>query len=166
MVLSTLIFQNTVQMNKQNKKYRIGYTQGTYDMFHIGHLNLLRNAKAQCEKLVVGVNSDKLVKQYKNKVPVINENERAEIIKALKYVDDVIICETLDKCLTWESVHFEAIFIGDDWRGNPRWMQTENDLAKFGAEVVYLKHTEGISSTLLRVVENNRINEDNNDPNN
>lgn len=147
-------------MDNNKKKYQIGYTQGTYDMFHIGHLNLLRNARALCNKLIVGVNSDKLVQQYKNKVPVINENERAEIVKALRCVDDVIICDTLDKCVAWDNTHFEAIFIGDDWKGNPRWIQTEKDLAKYGAEVVYLKHTEGISSTLLRVVENNKISED------
>lgn len=141
------------------KKYKLGYTQGTYDMFHIGHLNLLRNAKAQCEKLIVGINSDLLVQQYKNKVPVINERERAEIIKELRCVDDVILCDTLKKTTVWESVHFDAIFIGDDWKGNARWAQTEKDLAPLGAEVVYLKHTEGISSTLLRTKEENKVNE-------
>lgn len=142
------------------KRYILGYTQGTFDMFHIGHLNLLRNAKSLCDRLIVGVNSDDLVQQYKKKVPVINENERAEIVKALRYVDDVFICDTLDKTVAWESIHFNAIFIGDDWKGNPRWSQTEKDLAKYGAEVIYLKHTEGISSTLLRVVEGNKISEE------
>lgn len=139
------------------KKYKLGYTQGTYDMFHIGHLNLLRNAKLQCERLIVGVNSDILVQQYKNKTPVINERERAEIIRELKCVDDVIVCDTLQKTSMWEELHFDAIFIGDDWKGNERWNQTEKDLASRGAEVVYLKHTEGISSTLLRVKEADKI---------
>lgn len=139
------------------KKYKLGYTQGTYDMFHIGHLNLLRNAKLQCERLIVGVNSDILVQQYKNKTPVINERERAEIIRELKCVDDVIVCDTLKKTSMWEKLHFDAIFIGDDWKGNERWNQTEKDLASHGAEVVYLKHTEGISSTILRSFEANRI---------
>lgn len=142
------------------KKYHIGYTQGTYDMFHIGHLNLLRNAKALCDILIVGINSDSLVKNYKNKVPVINETERAEIVKELRCVDDVIICDTLDKTVTWNNIHFDVIFIGDDWKGNDRWAQTEKDLFKFGAKVEYLKHTEGISSTLLRVVEKNKVDEE------
>lgn len=145
-------------MNK--KQYKLGYTQGTFDMFHIGHLNLLRNAKFLCDRLIVGVNSDDLVQQYKKKVPIINENERAEIVKALRCVDEVFICDTLDKTVAWENIHFNAIFIGDDWKGNPRWIQTEQNLAKYGADVIYLRHTEGISSTLLRVVEAKKISED------
>ena len=141
------------------KKYKLGYTQGTYDMFHIGHLNLLRNAKALCDKLVVGVNSDALVQQYKNKTPVINETNRAEIVKELRCVDDVVICDTLKKTVIWEQIRFDAIFIGDDWKGNDRWTQTERDLAPLGAEVVYLKHTDGVSSTLLRTKENDKIEE-------
>ena len=139
------------------KKYKIGYTQGTYDMFHIGHLNLIKNASNECEKLIVGVNSDQLVWQYKQKRPVINENERAEIIKALRYVDEVVICDTLKKTDMWNKVHFDAIFIGDDWKGNARWAQTEKDLAPLGADVVYLKHTDGISSTLLRTKEDQMV---------
>ena len=111
------------------KKYKIGYTQGTFDMFHIGHLNLLRNAKGICERLIVGVNSDALVQKYKNKIPVINEANRAEIVKALKCVDEVIICDTLKKTTAWDQLHFDAIFIGDDWKGNARWRQTEEDLS-------------------------------------
>ena len=141
------------------KKYKIGYTQGTYDMFHIGHLNLIKNASNECEKLIVGINSDQLVWQYKQKRPVINENERAEIIKALRYVDEVVICDTLKKTEMWNKVHFNAIFIGDDWKGNARWAQTEKDLAPLGADVVYLKHTDGISSTLLRTKEDKKVTE-------
>ena len=141
------------------KKYKFGYTQGTYDMFHIGHLNLLRNAKAHCEKLIVGINSDALVMQYKNKKPVIDENDRAAIVRELRCVDDVIVCETLKKTEIWKKVHFDAIFIGDDWKGNDRWIQTEKDLAPLGVDVVYLKHTDGISSTLLRTKESGKISE-------
>ena len=139
------------------KKYQLGYTQGTFDMFHIGHLKLLRNAKMQCEKLVVGVNADELVYQYKNKVPVINENERMEILRELRSVDEVVICHSLKKIDMWKQIHFDAIFIGDDWKGNDRWRQTEIDLAPLGAKVVYLKHTDGISSTLLRTKENKKV---------
>lgn len=139
------------------KKIKIGYTQGTFDMFHIGHLNLLRNAKKQCDKLIVGINSDALVLQYKNKVPVVEDINRAEIIRELKCVDDVIICDSLSKTVIWETIHFDAIFIGDDWKGNERWIQTERDLATLGAQVIYLKHTDGISSTILRTKKNNKI---------
>lgn len=139
--------------------YKIGYTQGTFDMFHIGHLNLIRNAKEHCEKLIVGVNSDTLVQQYKNKTPIINEVDRSEIIKALRYVDGVIICDTLKKTEVWKQLHFNAIFIGDDWKGNARWKQTEEDLKPFGADVVYLQHTEGISSTFLRAKEEYKVEE-------
>lgn len=139
------------------KKYKVGYTQGTFDMFHIGHLNLLRNAKKQCEVLVVGVNSDALVQQYKNKTPIINESERAEIIRELRCVDKVVICESLKKTEMWNLIYFDAIFIGDDWKGNARWVQTEKDLQPLGADVVYLKHTDGISSTLLRGKEGNKV---------
>lgn len=142
-------------------KYKHGYTQGTFDMFHIGHLNLLRNAKTQCNHLTVGINSDKLVQQYKNKTPIINEKQRAEIIKELRCVDEVIICDTLQKKTIWNSIHFDAIFIGDDWKGNERWNQTENDLKPLGAKVVYLKHTDGISSTILRDKEEEKISDSN-----
>lgn len=141
------------------KKYKIGYTQGTYDMFHMGHLNLIRNAKRMCDNLVVGVNSDALVERYKNKVPVINELERVEIIKELRSVDDVILCDTLDKVEVQSKIHFDAVFIGDDWKGHERWLQTEKDLAPLGVDVVYLKHTDGISSTLLRTKDSEKVSE-------
>lgn len=132
------------------KKYKIGYTQGTYDMFHIGHLNLIKHAKEQCNFLIVGVNSDELVKEYKQKTPVINENERAEIVANIKDVDRCVIANTLDKMVAYELFHFDAIFIGDDWKGNPRWIQTERDLKRLGVDLVFLPHTDGTSSSLLR----------------
>lgn len=139
------------------KKYKIGYTQGTFDMFHIGHLNLLCQAKEQCEKLIVGVNSDSLVEQYKNKTPIVSERDRAEIVRALRCVDEVIICDTLKKSEIWNRLQFNAIFIGDDWKGNTRWRQTEIDLKPLGADVVYLAHTDGISSSFLRTRKDNRV---------
>lgn len=137
--------------------YKIGYTQGVYDMFHIGHLNLLKHAKEQCEYLIVGVNSDKLVRNYKKKTPIISENERAEIVRNIKCVDEVFISETLDKTQAYNQLHFDVVFIGDDWKGNPRWEKTKEDLAELGVEVVFLPHTPGISSTILRIEEHNRI---------
>lgn len=128
----------------------IGYTQGTYDMFHIGHLNLLRNAKAQCDFLIVGVNSDELVSEYKNKKAIVPLNERMEIIRALRCVDEVVSCDSLNKVEAQRKLHFDKIFIGDDWKGNARWKKTEDEMRALGAEVIYLPHTKGTSSTLLR----------------
>lgn len=139
------------------KKYRIGYTQGVYDMFHIGHLNLINRAKAQCDYLIVGVNADQLVEQYKHKTPVINETDRAEIVRNIKAVDEAVIVHTLDKEEALRLFHFDAIFIGDDWKGNPRWEQTGIDLARHGVDLIFLPHTEGISSTSLRPDKDDRI---------
>ena len=132
------------------KKYKVGYTQGTFDLFHIGHLNIIKNAKNQCDYLIVGVNSDELVQNYKNKTPVINENDRAMIIESIKGVDKVIITETLDKLNIYNHFKFDAIFIGSDRKGNPRWEQTKEDLNKIGVDVVFLPHTDGVSSTMIR----------------
>ena len=132
------------------KQYRIGFTQGTFDTFHIGHLNLIRNAKNQCERLIVGVNTDDLVRQYKNKTPIINEQERLQLVKELRSVDDAILCDSLDKIDVCNQLKFDVIFIGDDWKGSERWNQTEEELQPLGAKVVYLKHTDGISSTKVR----------------
>jgi glycerol-3-phosphate cytidylyltransferase len=139
------------------KKYKVGYTQGVYDMFHIGHLNLLNHAKEYCDYLIVGINSDKLVEEYKKKHTVINEQERALIVSNIKAVDEVIIVDSLDKKTILKQKPFDAIFIGDDWKGSERWNATEKELAEFGVDVVYLKHTDGISSTILRVIEENAI---------
>ena len=132
------------------KKYKIGYTQGVYDMFHIGHLNLLNKAKMQCEYLVVGVNSDRLVKEYKHKMTVVNEKDRSEIVRNIKAVDECVIVDTLDKVETMRTIHFDAVFIGSDWYGNTRWTETKSILSEYGVDVVFLPHTEGISSTELR----------------
>ena len=128
----------------------IGYTQGTYDMFHIGHLNLIKHAKEKCDYLIVGVNTDDLVKSYKNKTAIVSLEERMEIISAIRYVDKVVACNTLDKVKMQKELHFDKIFIGDDWKGNKRWAKTEKEMLELGAEVVYLPHTEGTSSTILR----------------
>lgn len=141
------------------KKYKIGYTQGVYDMFHVGHLNLLNNAKACCDHLIVGVNSDELVQQYKHKTPVINEEERKLIVENIKAVDEVLIADTLDKKAMLEKLHFEAVFIGDDWKDNPRWQATKAELSHYGVDVVFLPHTDGITSTILRPMSNEKIKE-------
>lgn len=128
----------------------IGYTQGTFDMFHIGHLNLIKNAKRHCDYLVVGVNSDDLVESYKNKRPIIPLDERVEIMRAIKYVDEVIVTNTLDKKEIWEKVRFNEIYIGDDWKGNERWEKTGKEMEQLGAKLVFLPYTKYTSSTMLR----------------
>ncbi len=128
----------------------IGYTQGTYDMFHIGHLNLIKNAKRRCDYLIVGVNTDELVQSYKNKKPIVPLAERAEIVRAIKYVDEVIVTDTLDKKEVWDRIRFDEIYIGDDWKGNARWEQTGRELAELGAKLVFLPYTKETSSTMLR----------------
>ena len=131
-------------------KQVVGFTAGTFDMFHIGHLNLLKNARSQCDYLIVGVNSDALVQEYKGKKAIVPLEERMEIIRAIKYVDEVMQIDSLDKKISWRLKGYEVLFIGDDWKGNPRWEATAEEMARYGVKTVFLPHTEGTSSTLLR----------------
>lgn len=126
----------------------VGYTSGVYDLFHIGHLNLLKNAKGLCDKLIVGVSVDKLVK-YKHKRPVIPFDERIEIVRNIKYVDAAIPQEELDKFKMWEKLHFDMLFVGDDWFNSPRWHEMEEKFKGVGVRVVYFPYTKGTSSTLI-----------------
>lgn len=127
----------------------IGYTTGVYDMFHIGHLNIIRRAKEQCDYLIVGVSTDELVKSEKNKTPVIAYEERAEIVAALRYVDQVVPQEDKNKFGAWKKYHFDKMFVGSDWQGTPQWNEFERQFKPYGVEIVYLPHTDGISSTKL-----------------
>ncbi|MBR5237796.1 MAG: adenylyltransferase/cytidyltransferase family protein [Paludibacteraceae bacterium] len=127
---------------------KIGYTTGVYDLFHIGHLNLLRKAKAQCDYLIVGVSTDELV-SYKHKQAVIPFEERKEIVGSIKYVDEVVTQENMNKMEAWEKYHFNVMFVGDDWKGTDKWNKIETDLNAVGAEVVYFPYTKGTSSTLI-----------------
>lgn len=126
----------------------IGYTSGVYDLFHIGHLNLLKNAKGLCDKLVVGVSVDELV-QYKHKKAVIPFVERIEIVRNIKYVDAAIPQEELDKFKMWEKLHFDILFVGDDWYKTPSWQEMEEKFKQVGVRVVYFPYTKGTSSTIL-----------------
>ena len=139
------------------KQYKKGYTQGVYDMFHVGHLNLINNAKKYCDYLIVGVNSDSLVEQYKHKTPVIKEEDRRTIVENIKSVDKAVIADTLDKIEQFKKLGFDAIFIGDDWKDNPRWVKTAKDLKEYGVDVVFLPYTHGISSTELRPLEEKKV---------
>jgi len=130
---------------------KIGYTTGVFDLFHIGHLNLLRNARALCDKLVVGVTTDELV-SYKHKRSVISFAERLEIVRSCRYVDAVVPQETLDKFAAWEKLRFDVMFVGDDWFKNPRWQSIERQFGEVGVKIVYFPYTKGTSSTLINEV--------------
>ncbi len=129
-------------------KLTIGYTSGVYDLFHIGHLNLLKNAKGLCDKLIVGVTVDELV-AYKNKKAVIPFSERIDIVRNIKYVDAAIAQEDIDKYKMWEKLRFDMLFVGDDWYNSPSWNEMETKFNAVGVRVVYFPYTKGTSSTLI-----------------
>lgn len=128
----------------------IGYTTGVYDMFHIGHLNILRRAKEQCDYLIVGVSTDELVQSEKNKTPVICFEDRCKIVEAIKYVDKVVPQVDKNKFGAWEKYKFHKMFVGSDWQGTEVWNHFEETFKPLGVEIIYLSHTDGISSTILR----------------
>lgn len=131
----------------------IGFTSGVYDMFHIGHLNVLKNAKEKCDFLIVGVSTDRLVEINKNKSPIIPYEERVAIVESIKYVDKVVPQERYDvegKIETVKKYGINIMFVGSDWKGTDKWNTIERELAKIGCRVVYLPHTDGISSSILR----------------
>lgn len=132
------------------KKYKVGYTTGVYDMFHIGHLNIIRRAKEQCDFLIVGVTTDELCFKRKNKYPIICEHDRMTIVEAIRYVDRVIPQVDMDKIRAVKDLGVDAVFVGSDWKGTEAWNTYEKEFAKVGCAVVYLDHTDGISSTILR----------------
>lgn len=130
----------------------IGYTTGVYDMFHIGHLNVLRGAREQCDYLIVGVSTDELVQNEKGKTPVIPYEERSAIVEAIRYVDRVVPQANKNKLGAWDKYRFDKMFVGSDWKGTPQWNQYEAQLEPFGVKIIYLPHTDGISSTKLTSV--------------
>lgn len=132
------------------KKKVIGYTTGVFDMFHIGHLNILRNAKAQCDYLIVGVSTDEVVETYKNHLPIIPFEERFAIVSAIKYVDEVVPQTSMNKMEAYEKLKFDVLFHGSDWKGSDMYNKIVEDFSKIGVDVVFLPHTEGTSSTMLR----------------
>ena len=133
-----------------SKQFKVGYTTGVYDMFHIGHLNILKRAKEQCETLIVGVTTDELCYKRKKKYPIINENDRMSIIAAIRYVDKVVPQIDMDKVRQVKEFGVDVVFVGSDWKGTEAWNKYEREFAKSGCKVVYLDHTDGISSTILR----------------
>ncbi len=131
------------------KKFKIGYTTGVFDLFHIGHLNILRRAKEQCEYLVVGVSTDDVVMEYKNKRPIIPFEERSAIVEAIKYVDKVVPQTNMDKLEAWKEIKFDVMFHGDDWKNSKLYADYQKKFEEVGVAMVFLPHTEGVSSTEL-----------------
>lgn len=129
---------------------RIGYAAGAFDLFHVGHLNLLRHAKQQCDVLIAGVVSDEMLREVKGIESVIPTAERAEIVRHITFVDDVYVETRPDKIDAWRDVGFTHFFKGDDWRGTEKGLQLEREFALVGVEVVYFPYTAHTSSTALR----------------
>ena len=132
------------------KKYRLGYTAGVFDLFHVGHLNILKKAKEYCDELIVGVSTDELVSNYKNKVPIIPYEERIAIVSAIKYVDKVVPQVNRNKFEAWENLKFDVMFVGDDWKGSKLFTEVEHQFREVGVDIVYFPYTQGTSSTMLR----------------
>jgi glycerol-3-phosphate cytidylyltransferase len=129
----------------------LGYTTGVFDLFHIGHVNLLRNAKGMCDKLIVGVTTDELV-SYKNKKAVISFEERMEVVRSCRYVDAVIPQQDMDKFNQWRKIKFDVMFVGDDWFNSDKWVAINQRFEEEGVRVVYFPYTQGTSSTLINNV--------------
>jgi glycerol-3-phosphate cytidylyltransferase len=132
------------------KRYKIGYTTGVFDLFHIGHVNILRQAKELCDYLIVGVSTDELVHSYKNKSPIVPYEERKAILEAIKYVDEVIPQTSLSKCDALECLEFNVMFHGDDWKNSPLFLDAEREFKKKGVDMIFFPYTKGTSSSLLK----------------
>ncbi len=128
----------------------VGYTTGVFDMFHIGHLNLLRRAKERCDILIVGVCTDDLVRKLKNRNPIIPFEERAEIVRNIKFVDEVVPQAKIDEIGDCHRLKFDIIFKGDDWKGTEKWNHLEKEFKEMGVDVQFFPYTNHISSTELR----------------
>jgi len=137
---------------ERTEKTIIGYTTGVFDMFHIGHLNILKRAKEQCDYLIVGVSTDEVVEEYKKKTPIIKFEERIAIVEAIKYVDEVVPQTTMDKMEAWKQLKFDVMFHGSDWKGSDMYNHIIEKFNNIGVQVIFLPHTEGVSSTLLTEV--------------
>ncbi|MDX6277254.1 MAG: glycerol-3-phosphate cytidylyltransferase [Nocardioidaceae bacterium] len=134
----------------RDSEFGVGYASGVFDMFHVGHLNLLRKARTYCRHLVVGVASDEYAEGLKGSLPVVPCDERLEIISSLGIVDEVVIDRSADKTVAWQQRRFDAIFKGDDWQGTPKGYRLERAMSELGVAVVYFPYTRHTSSSMLR----------------
>ena len=128
----------------------IGYTTGVFDLFHVGHLNVLKRAKRMCNELIVGVTTDELVYERKNKYPIIPFIERVEIVKAIRYVDEIVTQDSMDKMLAWEKLKFNIMFVGNDWKGTEKWNELEIRMNKVGVKIMYFPYTKTTSSSMIK----------------
>lgn len=128
----------------------VGYTTGVFDLFHVGHAEILKRAKSLCDRLIVGVSTDELVMEYKKKAPVFSFKERCAIVESIRYVDVVVPQINMDKFEAWKKLKFDMMFVGSDWYGTEKWKKFEFQFNQVGVKIVYLPYTEGISSSKLR----------------
>jgi glycerol-3-phosphate cytidylyltransferase len=135
----------------------IGYTTGVFDLFHIGHLNILQRSRANCDYLIVGVTTDELCQERKGRMPVIPFDERSEIVKNIKCVDSVVVQTDMDKIKAWKAIGFQKMFVGDDWKGSPEWEALEKEFRRHNVEITYFPYTRHTSSTLLIKALNNLV---------
>ncbi|MBY0011672.1 adenylyltransferase/cytidyltransferase family protein [Paenibacillus typhae] len=137
---------------REQKPYKIGYIAGVFDLFHVGHLNLLRKAKEKCDYLIVGILTDDLVRHFKNITPHIPQIERQTIMEAVRYVDRVVsvTIENIDKLAAWELYRFDCLFSGDDWKDEPSWNEDKKRLNQLGSNIEFFSYTQGTSSTQIR----------------
>lgn len=134
------------------KIYKVGFVAGVFDLFHIGHLNLIRRASERCETLIAGVVPDEVPLLVKGKQPHIPVEERLEILAAIRYVDRAVLLEAREaqKKYSWEKYRYDCFFTGDDWKGNPAWEAEGEWLRGVGSDLVFLPYTQGRTSTQLR----------------
>lgn len=136
------------------KRSIIGYTSGVFDLFHVGHVRILKKSKSLCDRLIVAVSTDNLVKKYKNKYPIIPQKERIEVVKNNKYVDYVITQNSLNKFLSWKKLKYDVMFVGDDWYATKKWKDIDREFKKLGVKIIYLPYTKGTSSTKINKILN------------
>ena len=154
--LTWLLYMTLIQLYRIKFRVMIrkclGYTAGVFDLFHIGHLNILKAASQDCDRLIVGVTTDELCEKEKKKRPVIPFQERCEIVSSIKYVDQVIPQHSIDKFDAWQELGFNKIYVGNDWKGTQRWVNLEKRFAEQYVKVVYLPYTNSTSSSLIREI--------------
>ena len=131
---------------------KIGYTTGVFDLFHIGHLNILKRARLECDYLIVGITTDELAMSVKGEKPFISFEERVEIVESIKFVDEVVPQTTYNKMKAWNNLKFDRMFVGDDWKNTKEWIQIEKDFSEYNVEIIYFSYTTHTSSTILRDV--------------
>ena len=131
---------------------KIGYTTGVFDLFHIGHLNILKRARLECDYLIVGITTDELAMSVKGEKPFISFEERVEIVESIKFVDEVVPQTTYNKMKAWNNLKFDRMFVGDDWKNTKEWIQIEKDFSEYNVEIIYFSYTSHTSSTILRDV--------------